>query len=309
MSKETKEDRLVRTIFENVTEHLYELKNIIGNPNNKETDVERFMQSLLRSCLGFSASSGYSIRSQETKGKHRPDLIVFKNDNPIFVCEIKKLDFDLQKSEFRSGKVQLKEYLNQYEGVRWGILSNGYEMLLLDFQDPTKNGIEVISFDFRNYSEQQQIETSKKAIEELCYDLIDFHENAYSTKQWDESAVEATAFSPESIARAVLSPDCIKIIAKTIRGEHDYKADPEVLMDKVYSLLCHGLDNSVCDWGQQKEAELSKFLKAQKRATRRTRRSRKKPETEVTAEITAASIVATEATITSTATDSEKKSA
>ncbi len=279
MARETKTDRLVRTISENVTEHVHELKTIIANPNVKELDVERFIQSFIRSCLGFSAGSGYVIRPQETKGRHRPDLIVQKNDKPILVCEIKKLGFDLQKSEFRSGKVQLKEYLNQFEGVRWGILSNGYEMLLFDFQDQTKNGIQVLSFDFRSYSEQG-LETTKKTIEEMCYDLVDFHESAFSNKAWDEFAIEATAFSPESLAKAILSHDCVRLIARIIKGEHDYKADTEVLTDHIQNLVVNGLDDSVADWNEVKQAELNKFIKSQKRVGRKVRHARVKAEVE-----------------------------
>jgi hypothetical protein len=83
MARETKVDRLVRTISENVLEHLHELKTIIANPNTKEFKVERFIQSFLRSCLGFSASNNYAIRPQEVKGRHRPDLVVLKNDKPV----------------------------------------------------------------------------------------------------------------------------------------------------------------------------------------------------------------------------------
>jgi len=276
MSRETKTDRLVRTIMDNVTEHTHELINLVNNPNTREADVEVFIQSFLKSCLGFSATNGYSIRAQETKGRHRPDLIVLKGDQPVLVAEIKRLGFDLQKSEFRSGKVQLKEYLNQFESVRWGLISNGYELLLFDFSDSTKNGIEVLSFDFRSYSEQHQVETAKKQIEEMCYDLADFHENAFASREWEEFAVEATAFSPESLAKAVLAHDCIKVIARAIRGEHDYKADIEVLTDHVYSLIVNGLDDAVCDWNEVKQAELNKFIKSQKRLGRKSRRPRVK---------------------------------
>ncbi|MBC7661543.1 MAG: type I restriction enzyme HsdR N-terminal domain-containing protein [Chitinophagaceae bacterium] len=279
MSRETKTDRLVRTISENVLEHIHELKTLVANPGVKELDVERFIQSFMRACLGFSASNGYAIRPQEIKGRHRPDLIVQKNDKPVLVCEIKKLGFDLQKSEFRSGKVQLKEYLNQFENVRWGILSNGYELLLFDFQDQTKNGIQVLSFDFRSYSEQN-IETTKKIVEEMCYDLADFHESSFSTKAWEEFAIEATAFSPESLAKAILSHDCVRSIARIIRGEHDYKADTEVLSDHIQNLIVNGLDDIVRDWNEVKQAELSKFIKSQKRVGRKVRQARIKGEVE-----------------------------
>lgn len=125
MAKETKQDRLVRTMIDQTIEHVHELKSLDASPSSKELDVERWCQSVLKSCLGYSPSAGYSIRAQESKGKHRPDLIVLKNDKPVFVIEVKKLGFDLNKSDFRSGKLQLKEYLSNIGDVRWGILCNG----------------------------------------------------------------------------------------------------------------------------------------------------------------------------------------
>ena len=55
MAKETKQDRIVRGIFDQVTEHLHDLKSIEANLNAKETDVERWSQSFLKNCLGYTA--------------------------------------------------------------------------------------------------------------------------------------------------------------------------------------------------------------------------------------------------------------
>ena len=184
MSKETKQDRIVRGIFDQVTEHLHDLKTLESNPNSKESDVERWCQSFLKNCLGYTASTGYSIRSQESKGKSRPDLIVLHNEKPIFVVEVKKLGFDLNKSDFRSGKVQLSEYLNLIGNVKWGILTNGTEWKLFDFSQSQANGFGVHSFDL--HSDEDKIDTSKKVVEDLCYNLVDFHEFSYSNKSWEK---------------------------------------------------------------------------------------------------------------------------
>lgn len=61
MSKETKQDRIVRNILEQVTEHLHDLKTLETNPSCKELDVERWCQSFLRNGLGFTALSGYTV--------------------------------------------------------------------------------------------------------------------------------------------------------------------------------------------------------------------------------------------------------
>lgn len=274
MSKETKEDRIVRSIIDQVTEHLHDMKNMMASGTAKESDVERWCQSFLRSGLGFTASSGYVIRSQEARGKSRPDLIVSLNEKPVFVVEVKKLGFDLNKSDFRSGKVQLSEYLHQIGGVRWGILTNGCEWKLFDFTSGSHNGVEVCSFDLT--SEEDQIDLSKKCIEDKCYDIIDLHETAYAAKYWENSLKEALAFSPETLAKAILSVDVIKYISKYVKGEHEFKASHDVLTDKVYDLIRLGLNDAITGWNEAKAADFEKFTKSQKRAASKTKNRTKK---------------------------------
>lgn len=278
MSKETKQDRIVRNIFDQVTEHLHDLKTMQGSASCKESEVERWCQSFLRNCLGYTASSGYSIKSQETKGKARPDLIVLYNEKPIFVIEVKKLGFDLNKSDFRSGKVQLSEYLNLIGNVKWGILTNGVEWKLFDFSQSSTSGVEVCSFDL--HSEGDAIDFNKKSVEEKCYEILDFHESSYVSKYWESSAKEALAFSPETLARAILSVDVVKYISKFVKGEHEYKASHELLTDKVYDLLRLGLNDAINGWNEAKAAEFEKYTKAQKRASARSKTRAKKPTVE-----------------------------
>ena len=276
MAKENKQDRIVRNMLDQEIEHLHEIKNIEANPASKESNVEVWAQSFLKNCLGYTAASGYSIRSQEVKGKMRPDLIVLKADKPVFVVEVKKLGFDLNKSDFRSGKTQLSEYLNSLGGVKYGILTNGTEWLLFDFSQPQYGGIEFAKFDLK--SDNDVIDCSKKVVEEQCYEFLDLHETSFSVNAWPDLAKEAMAFSPESLSKAILSVDVIKYIAKSIRGEHDFKANQELLMDKVFSLLEKGLDDSIPGWNETKTLEFQKYIKSQKRASRKTKRTIAKKE-------------------------------
>ena len=272
MARETKQDRLVRGIFDQVGESLHQLKELISNPGTKEMDVERWAEGVLRSCLGFTATNGYSIKAQESKGKMRPDLVVYSGEKPVLVVEIKKLGFDLAKSDFRSGKLQLNEYLHAIGNVRWGILCNGYEWKLFDYNGGINGGVEIYSFDLRD--DADQIDLSKRAIDDSCWEFVEFHESSLRGKLWEEYALEATAFSPESLSRAILSLKTIRYIAKEIRGEHDYKANIEVLLERVSSLLAKGLDDSISGWNEQREAELKKYVTSQKRAGRRTRKKK-----------------------------------
>lgn len=263
MSRETKHERLVRSMLTQVSEHLYELKNLAANQLTKELDVERWCQSILKNCLGFTASQGYSISAQEVRGKMRPDLIVSKDGKTCFVVEVKKLGFDLSKADFRSGKVQLSEYLKNCVDARWGILCNGYEWRLFDFTGENSAGVEILSLDLRG--DNEELDTSKRGVEESAWSFIDLHESNFQANNWITLSKEATAFSPESLAKAILSYNVIKTITKTIRGEHEYKANTEVLFDKVYDLLDKGLDDSVPGWNETKQAELTRYLRAQKR--------------------------------------------
>jgi len=274
MAKETKQDRVVRNMYDQTMEHLHELKTIESSPTSKEMDVERWAQSFLKSCLGYTASSGYSIKAQETKGKMRPDLIVLKNDKPVFVVEVKKSGFDLNKSDFRSGKTQLSEYLNTLGGVKYGILTNGCEWRIYDFSQPQFGGIEISGFNLK--SDGETIDCSKKTVEDLCYEIVDFHETSFSASLWQDLSKEALAFSPESLARAILSSDVVKYIAKSIKGEHEYRANSEVLTDKLYWLLEQGLNDAITGWNETKSLEFDKYIKSQKRASRKVKRPSKR---------------------------------
>jgi hypothetical protein len=273
VAKETKQDRIVRGIADQVTEHLHELKAMETNPTIKELHVERWAERFLKNCLGFTSVAGYSILPQESKGKMRPDLLVMKGDKPVFIVEVKKLGFDLSKSDFRSGKTQLGEYLNQIGNVSWGILTNGVEWKLIDFSQAQYGGIETKSIDFK--SDSDVIDTSKKAVEDQCYEILDFHESSFASGTWSDLSKEAMAFSPESLARAILSADVVKYIAKFVRGEHEFKANHEVLSDKVFTLLEKGLNDAIPGWNDARAAEIMKYVKAQKRAARRVKRSKK----------------------------------
>jgi hypothetical protein len=297
MAKETKQDRIVRNVFDQVTEHLHELKNMDANPSTKESDVERWCGSFLKSCLGYTASSGYSIRSQESKGKLRPDLLVLKDDKPIFLVEVKKLGFNFDKSDFRSGKIQLNEYLNAVGNVKWGILTNGVDWKLYDFSNPANGGVEVARFNVK-VGEGETFSFDKKIVEELCYDLVDLHETSYVSKAWVDLAKEATAFSPESLAKAILSNDVIKYIGKSIRGEHEFKANLEVLTDKVYNLLENGLDDCIAGWNDAKAAEYHKYIKSQKRAGRKANVKKKVETTSVAEAVTETELIVNDQIVT-----------
>lgn len=277
MSKETKQDRLVRNMIDQVTEHFLELRTLEASPTTKESDIETWCQSFLKNCFGFTSLAGYAIRSQETKGKMRADLVVFKKDKPIIIVEVKKMGFNLDKSDLRSGKVQLTEYLNTIGNVKWGILCNGTRWKLFDFSNPQFDGIEIASFDLK--SEEDKILVDKRSVEEMCYEMFDFHEDSYSSNSWTELSKEATAFSPESLSKAILSADVVKYIAKSIRGEFEYKANLEALTDKLYWILEQGLNDAIPQWNDAKVAEIQKYVKAQKRAFRKTRRQKEKTET------------------------------
>lgn len=282
MSKETKEDKLVKAMYPKAKEAVFELNKLKSNIDTKELEIERWVQDFFKNCLEYTPSAGYSIKPQETKGRSRPDLIVCKNDKPVIVIEVKNMKFDLDKSDFRSGKVQLSEYLHNIGDVRWGILTNGVEWKLYDFSVVKHNGLLVRDFDFITEIDDkilnkktETIDLSKKVIENQCYDLLNFHENRFKDGHWDELSQEALVFSPELLAKAILSNDVVKHITRQIRGEHDYKACQDLVTERVYELLAKGLDNSIVGWNQTKADEFEKYVKNQKRIAKRTKKVKK----------------------------------
>ncbi len=177
------------------------------------------------------------------------------------------------------------------------MLTNGTEWKLYDFSLPEYGGIEIASFDLK--SEGDVIDVSKKAVEEQAYEFFDFHESSFNSESWPELSKEAMAFSPESLAKAILSVDVVKYIAKYVRGEHEFKANHEILTDRLYWLLEQGLNDAIKGWNDTKAAEIQKFVKSQKRASRKTKRSRKSGATSqeaVTAETTVPEVVIAAAT-------------
>jgi hypothetical protein len=274
MAKETKHDRVVRQMMDQMTEHIVELKALEAHPNCKESDVEKWATTFLKSCLGYSVSNGYTIKAQEQKAKLRPDLVVYKGDKPVFVIEVKKLGFDFEKSDFRSGKIQLKEYLATLGDVSYGFLCNGFEWKLYDFSNKERP-IEIQKVNIREDGILPEI--NKKEIEDLCYDFISLHETSFSSDEWSDLSKEATAFSPDSLTRAVLSSTVMKVITKEIRGEHEFKASSDLLYEKVLHLLCFGLDNALKEsFNSEKQAELEKYMKGQMRHLRKAKKQRKK---------------------------------
>jgi len=171
MARETKEERLVRAMLPNLTEQLIELKHL-AEADAKESALEAWCVSLLKGVLGFSASNGYLVRAQESRGKSRFDIIVSRTEKPeqmILVVEVKRLGVNLNRSDLRSGKAQLNEYLKQAGDVRWGILTNGYEWALYDFKSDLVN---VTNIDIRD--DEDKIATTPKSVAECAWDLLDF---------------------------------------------------------------------------------------------------------------------------------------
>lgn len=269
MARETREERAVRAMQSQLTEQMIELK-ALGNSPSKESDVESWCMAMFKSVLGFSASAGYLVRTQETRGKMRFDLVVAKADRPdqiVLVAEIKKLDADLNKSDFRSGKIQLMEYLKTMGDVRWGVLTNGHEWRLYDFKNDM---VSIATTDLR--TEEKAIDTSTKGVQETAWSMLDFSSYYFEKKVWEDMAAEALALSPDSLARAILSVDIVKRIGKVLNGEHDYKASVDLLTDKLADLLEMGLNETSSSWNDTAKAELEGYIRKQKKAAKRTRK-------------------------------------
>src|SRR5690606_34203941 len=94
--------------------------------------------------------------------------------------------------------------------------------------------------------------------------------------EWADLSKEATAFSPDSLAKAILSSNVMKVITKEIRGEHEFKANTDLLYEKVYFLLSNGLDDTMkAAFNPEKKAEFEKYIKSQMRQARKTKKIKK----------------------------------
>jgi hypothetical protein len=128
----------------------------------------------------------------------------------------------------------------------------------------------VASVDIRD--EQHEINTTAKNIDETGWELIDFSASFYESKTWEKLSQEAQAFSPDSLAKAILTNDSVKRIAKFLTGEHEYRVSVDVLTDKLSELVEHGLAGSVNNWNETNHDELARYVRTQKRAAKKVRR-------------------------------------
>jgi hypothetical protein len=174
----------------------------------------------------------------------------------------------LNKSDLRSGKLQLAEYLKTLGGVRWGILTNGYEWRLYDFKS---DFVTVTSTDIRN--EQQELDTSPKALEDTAWDLLDFSAMYFQEGMWEEMSTEAQALSPDSLARSILATEVVKRISKNLKEHHQYSAPLDILTGKLAKLLECGLNDMLACWNEEQRKELDRYIRSQIKLAKKTKRA------------------------------------
>jgi hypothetical protein len=224
----------------------------------------------MKQVLGFNPTS-YCIQSQKPHGKYCFDLAVSlanKPDKVILLVEVKKLGADLNKSDLRSGKLQLAEYLKTLGGVRWGILTNGYEWRLYDFKSDFTT---VTSTDIRN--EEQELDTSPKALEDTALDLLDFSAMYFQEGMWEELSTEAQALSPDSLARSILAIEVVKRIGKNLKEHRQYSAPLDILTGKLVELLERGLDDMLACWNEEQRKKLHHYIRSQIKLAKKTKRA------------------------------------
>jgi len=259
-----------------LNELMVELKNL-EKSSARESEVESWCLSVLKQVLGFSASAGYVVKSQEGRGRRRFDLAITLADQPdkiVLVVEVKKLGADLDKSDLRSGRAQLGDYLKSLGGVRWGILTNGYDWRLYDFRS---DFITVTSTDLRN--EQQELSVDPSALEDAAWELLDFTASYFDHGMWGKLSLEAQALSPDSLARAVLSVDVVKRIGRVLKEHRDYRVPLDVLTDKLAELLVSGLNDKLSCWNEMQRGELDRYIRSQKKLAKKAKRKKEEAST------------------------------
>ena len=272
MARETRDEKRVNSMIPALTEHMIELKTLISN-ETKEAHVETWAMSLLKFVLGYSHANNYAIKQQETKGKSRFDLVIVKSDAPdqvVMLIEVKNYGTDLSRTNYRSGRGQLEEYLKTLNGVRWGILTNGVEWQLYDFKNDMICLCEISLDD-----EEGLIDMSASGIKEVAEDLLEISSYYYASKDWEKLSLEAQALSPDSLAKGILNPNCIKLINKYLSEEYDFKASNENLLSKLSDLLVYGLNERGGEWTDSRKAEFQKFVRSQKKFFTKAKRKKR----------------------------------
>jgi hypothetical protein len=223
MTRENKQDYIAANIFEQVSEHLYDLSTFASNPKHQ---LELWIQSLMKECFEYVPENGYSILAHHSRTKKIPNLIVVKNNKPMLVVETRALGAGFEEGSEKNSD----EYIQAIGKIPWKIMTNGYEWSLSDLKN---GGVEILSFDLRD---NDALDLTKSGISENCKSLAELHSYSYEKGLWEQYSLDALAITSEALMKAMLSADVVTFMSKHIRGDQ-YKVNPAVLIDRVYKLL------------------------------------------------------------------------
>ena len=264
MTRDNQQEHIALYMFQQVYEHLYDLHGIVSNP--KYGHFEQWIQSVLKNCLEFIPSYGYSILAHHSRAQKSPDLVIVKEKKTVMIVEIKPLGFDL--SEFNADD-RSTEYLQAISKIPWGIVTNGYEWRLYDYRN---GGVEVVSFDLRI---EDALDLTKSGIQENCKNLAALHVHNYEGKIWELYSQQATEVTSESLVKAMLTADVAQYLSKQIQGNKIQ--NPTILIDRIYKILQGGMKGTDVE---NQRAEILKHIKLQKQAGCHQKKSSLKTATE-----------------------------
>lgn len=181
MKKQLKPASLINSMSEGMIKQFHELKTIELKQTSKHSDVERWTERFLTTCLGYTTSKGYFVQKMEEHYEAGPDFMVFEGKTPLFVVELKKLGCNLNKYDYRYQELPVKTLMKTVGFVPYAFLTNGYEWRLYDLSNP--NFVqEIYSCDMRN--EVHEFEFDKKFVQHMCDDFFHFHAAHYAAKGW-----------------------------------------------------------------------------------------------------------------------------
>ena len=273
MARKTKQERVVQKLSKQLSKPLQDLHTTISGNHPMQSELALWVQGILQNYLDFSSSNHYHMVFNNADGPAtQPDMVIMKDNQSLIVVDVLHISNPMGRSIVEHNALELDQYLKQIGSVRWGILTNGLEWKLYDFEN---NGIEIAYFDIRR--DKTNIDFSTAGIEEIAWGLSDFHESIYASGDWETFSKEMNAVSPESIVKAILSADTMKHVFELFRNQNEFKGSSEVLIEETFRLLKSGLDSPLTKSDHTRRDELNRYVREQKKASRKSSPDQKAP--------------------------------
>ena len=228
MSKNSKQE-IVQELLRRISEHLVKVDAITNEDEAIKFYVEGWSRSMLTTCLGFSEENGYKIDTPRANVLG-PTLSVSEGERTVLAIEVIGLGTPMNQSILGSDKVNYTEFFRDIGMCRWGMLTNGFEWKLYDFDHDC---CEVLYFDLRaRKKEKTSIVEEKRGL-----GLLRFHELSLRSGDWSRCSEKSREISADLLVKTLLSSENINLISQQMRNKTRYGGTQKMLIDQMFRLL------------------------------------------------------------------------